>query len=340
MGRGIFKKIMNLFLVTVMTLTLIACTSQDQKISGKIELTDQAGRQITLEEAADEIVSCYYITTYACLSLGLGDQIVGLEKKANTRPIYKMAQPSLLDLPQVGSLKELNVEAIAKIEPDLVIMPMKLKDNVKALEDLGITVMVVNPETHDQLIEMITLIGKATGKSEQAQQLTDYYKAKETQMAERSSDTKLNVYMGSNSSYLETAPGSMYQSQLIETAGGVNVAKDLQGDYWTPVSYESLLAMNPDIFIIPVGASYSVDDVMNDKQLSSLKAVQNQAVYQMPQGFEEWDSPVPSGILGTLWLSSILYSENYSFDTFVKDVADFYKTFYGFDIDQTLITRS
>ena len=44
-----------------------------------ISLTDQAGRQLTLDEPAQILVSCYYITTYGTLALGLGDQVVGLE---------------------------------------------------------------------------------------------------------------------------------------------------------------------------------------------------------------------------------------------------------------------
>ena len=97
--------------------------------------------------------------------------------------------------------------------------------------------------------------------------------------------------------------------------------------------------MNPDIFVIPAAASYDVDDILNDKQLSSLNAVVNKNVYKMPSGIEEWDSPVPSGILGTMWLASILHSDEYPFETFVGDVQDFYKTFYGFEIDTKLITK-
>lgn len=333
------KKIFSVFLVLTLAFSLMGCRQNEGQKSSAIELTDQAGRKVVLEEPADEIVSCYYISTYACLSLGLGDNIVGLEKKADARAIYHMAQPSLLELPQVGTLKELNVEAVAKIEPDLVIMPVKLQDNLDALEKLGINVLVVNPETHDDLLKMIELIGQATAKQEQAEKLVDYYETKEAEIEKLNHDETVTVYMGSNSSYLETAPGTMYQSQLIETAGGTNVAKDLPGDYWSAVSYESLLEMNPDIFVIPAAASYDVDDILNDKQLSSLNAVVNKNVYKMPSGIEEWDSPVPSGILGTMWLASILHSDEYPFETFVEDVQDFYKTFYGFEIDTKLITK-
>lgn len=334
------RKILTLTLSIILAFTLVACTSNKHTIKKetKITLIDQAGREISLDKPATKIVSSYYITTYACLSLQLGNQIVGLEQKADTRSIYKMARPELLKLPQVGSMKGLNLEAIAKLEPDLVLLPMKLKDNIDALTDLGISVLVVNPESHEQLVEMLKLIAKATGKEDQAKELTDYYE-KQINKIKNYNTAKQTVYMGSNSSYLETAPASMYQSKLIETAGGVNVAKNIDGDYWTAISYETLLQLNPEIIVIPSGAAYSVQDILDDAQLASLTAVKNKAVYQMPKGIEEWDSPVPSGILGTMWLTSILHENDYPFNDFIKDVSSFYKRFYGFDIDQSLIIK-
>ncbi|WP_028043494.1 ABC transporter substrate-binding protein [Candidatus Stoquefichus massiliensis] len=333
------RKILSLFVVVTMMFSLIACTPKTSTQSTQIELTDQAKRLVTLKQPAQKIVSCYYITTYATLSLGISDRLVGIEKKAESRPIYQMANQKLLNLKQVGSLKELNIEAIAELKPDLVLMPLKLKEKAQILTDLGIPVLVVNPETHEQLVEMLSLIGKACGVEDKAKQLSEYYQTQIDKMSKVKTNSFKTIYMGANSSYLETAPASMYQSTLIEMAGGMNVAKDLKGDYWTKVSYETLLKMNPDMFIIPTGASYTIQDIFNDPQLKTLKAVQTQSVYQMPQGIEEWDSPIPSGILGTMWLHSLLYPENYSFDTFEKDVKDFYQTFYGFDIDQSLMTK-
>lgn len=338
----LIKKFLGVFVCLTMIIALSACSSNSESSKTKdtkITLTDQADRKITLDQPAKKIVSTYYITTYACLALQIGDQIVGLEQKANTRPIYSMAKPELLNLPQVGSMKGLDIEAIAKLEPDLVILPMKLKDNVDALTDLGIQVLIVNPESHDLLVEMLDLIAQATGSEKQAQALTDYYDKQIKKITEFDNSKKQAVYIGSNSSYLETAPGSMYQSKLIETAGGINVAKNLEGDYWTGISYETLLKLNPEIIIIPAGATYGVQDIIGDSQLISLDAVKNNAVYQMPKSIEEWDSPVPSGILGTMWLTSVLHEEDYPFEQFVKDAVTFYKSFYGFDLDQSLITK-
>ena len=305
-----------------------------------IPLTDQAGRTVTLEQPAESIVSCYYISTYATIALGLKDKIVGLENKADTRALYALAAPELPELTQVGTLKELNVEAVAALEPDLVIMPQKLIDNAQTLEDLGITVMIVNPETQEGLETMLTLIGEACGASDQAQALIDYNHTQLERAAEMTADLeKPSVCLLGNSSYLSVAPAAMYQNDLIEQAGGVNAAASIEEDYWADVSYETLLALAPEVLVIPSAASYTAEDVMNDPQLADLPAVQNGAVYTMPQGLDEWDSPTPSGILGVLWLTSVLHPEAYPFEEFTADAQAFYQTFYGFTPDSSLITK-
>ncbi len=305
-----------------------------------ITLTDQAGRTVTLAKPAQTIVSCYYITTYACMALGIADRIVGLEKKADSRPIYHMAAPQLLQLPNVGSLKEFNVEAAASLKPELVIMPMKLQQHADTLSNLGIAVLVVDPETQEGLETMLTLIAKACGVEEKADSLLNYYETQLTRVAELTKGaTKPTVYLGSNSSYLETAPGPMYQSNIIDLAGGVNVAGMLETSYWTEVSYETILTWNPDVIIVPCGASYSVEDIMNDANLANTNAVKNHAVYQMPKNIEEWDSPVPSGILGILWMTSVLHEAAYPYATFQADVVSYYQTYYGFTIDTNIITK-
>ena len=197
---------------------------------GQIVLTDQAGREVVLEGPAQSIVSCYYISTYAAIALGAEDRVVGLEKKADTRPIYQMAAPELLEKPQVGTMKELDVEATAALEPELVIMPQALADYADTLTQLGIPVLVVNPESHEALVEMLQLMGTALGLEDRAEALTSYYQEQLDRMAELTRDTEASVvYMGSNSSFLATAPASMYQSTLIRQAGGVNAASSPPG---------------------------------------------------------------------------------------------------------------
>ena len=71
---------------------------------------------------------------------------------------------------------------------------------------------------------------------------------------------------------------------------------------------------------------------MRDIPFADVTAVKNGAVYQMPVGFEAWDSPVPSGILGTLWMLHTLHPELYTAEQFAADADEFYSTFYGFHV--------
>lgn len=315
-------------------------TTETAAPDAALTLTDQAGRTVTLDAPAESVVSCYYITTYAVLALGQKDKIVGLENKADTRALYALAAPELPGLPQVGTLKELNVEAVAALAPDLVVMPKKLLDNAQTLEDLGIPVLVVDPETQQGLETMLTLLGQALGAEAQANTLLAYSRGQLARAAELTHDlARPDVCLLGNGSYLTVAPAGMYQNDLIEQAGGVNAAAGIDDDYWAEISYETLLALDPDVLVIPSGASYTADDIRADAQLAALTAVQNGAVYTMPQALDEWDSPTPSGVLGVLWLTSVLHPDAYPFETFTADAQEFYQEFYGFTPDASLITQ-
>ena len=93
-----------------------------------VTVTDQAGRSVTIESEPQRIVSGYYISTSLLIALGKTDKLVGIEAKADTRPIYSLSAPQLLELPNVGSAKEFDLEGCAALEPDLVILPLKLQD--------------------------------------------------------------------------------------------------------------------------------------------------------------------------------------------------------------------
>ncbi len=332
------KKFITAILLSALVLQMTACGQNDEP-TGPITITDQAGRTVNLEEGpAQTVVSCYYVSSYAMMALGLSDRMVGIENKADTRPIYQLSAPAFLDLPAVGTMKESNVELIASLDPDLVIMPMKLQEAAQTLTDLGLDVMLVSPESHEGLTEMLTLIGMACGVGDRAEELTGYYDEKIDEIAKKIEGTdKPQVYMGGNSSYLTTAPGDMYQSSLMDLAGGDNVAAALEGDHWTEVSYETVLAWDPEVIIVPAGAEYTAADVLADEQLAGTKAVKNDAVYAMPGSLEEWDSPIPSGILGTMWLASVLHPEQYDKDTFITEATAFYETFYGFTPSSDLL---
>ncbi len=341
------KKTIASLLALSMIFTLGACTqantseNQDEEastVSAEITINDAAGRSVTLESDVETIVSTYYISTYAMIALGVEDRIIGLESKADTREIYNLAAPELTTLPQVGSMKQFNVEAVAELEPELVILPIMLMEHVETLEQLGLSVLVVNPETEEGLNQMLTLIALVTGEFESDLMLKKFYDEKYTSLESALENVeKPTVYMASNSSFLQAATTLMYQNDVINKAGGTNAVTDDENTYWVEVSYEALLEINPDYIIIPPMATYTAEDIYNDATIKDLKAVQNKTIYQMPKGLEEWDSPIPSSVLGVLWLASKLHPEHYTYEQFESSAIEFYSEFYDLEIDTTLL---
>lgn len=347
------NKWLAMLLAVVMVLSFAACGKEPAPapqpepttdVTYPVTVKDMAGREVTLEKQPDRIVSGYYISSSACIALGLTDKMVGIEDKSAKRPIYKLAAPALIDLPNVGSAKAFDLEACIATEPDLVILPMKQKDTAQTLQEMGIATLLVLPESHDQLIEMFTLIGTATNTVKQAEKLISYYNTKVSAVTELTrdipDDEKPVVYLGSTGDILRTAPREMYQASLITTAGGKNAGDVLEGSSWTDIDNETFLTMNPDIIVIPTdnfavsSPDYTAEDVMNNPTFSDVTAVKNSAVYQMPVGYEAWDSPVPSGILGTLWMLKTLHPELYPAEQFAADVNEFYTVFYGFSVNE------
>lgn len=295
-----------------------------------VTVTDQAGREVTIEKEPSSIVSGYYISSSLLIALGLKDKVVGIEAKADKRPIYKLAAPELTELPNVGTAKEFNLETCAALSPDLVILPMKLKDAAQSLTDLGITVLLVNPESQDLLTEMINTIATATNTNSEAAKLLAYIDSQKAILTSALSGVEPeSVYLAGNSSFLYTAGPSMYQSSIIELAGGKNAADSITDSYWAEISYEQLLAWDPSYIIIASDAEYTVDDVMNDPNLAECTAVKNSHVYAIPGDVEALDSPVPAGILASVWLAGILHPDQVSTDTYTTEMTNYYETFYG-----------
>ena len=57
-------------------------------------------------------------------------------------------------------------------------------------------------------------------------------------------------------------------------------------------------------------------------------------MYVFPSKIEPWDYPTPSSALGMLWTVNNLYPEVYSSKDYEKAAKDFYKKFYGIEVNK------
>lgn len=330
------KKFISLVLTLCLIFSAMGCNlnGTGEQIAEKngiypFGITDQAGREVIIEKKPEKIVSGYYISTSALIALRLEDKIVGVEAKADKRPIYKLSAPEIIELPSVGTAKEFDIEGCVALEPDLVILPLKLKNAAESLEDLGITVLLVDPENQTKLEDMINIISDVTETKDSAQKLISFISDQKDLLSNIKGE-KPRVYLAGNSSFLSTCGKEMYQSDMIALAGGKNVSDEIDDTYWVDISYEQFLLWDPDYIILASDALYSVEDILNDKTLSDCRAVKNGKVFKMPGNIEAWDSPLPAGILGSVWLASVLHGDEMPEDKSEKIIKSFYEEFYGF----------
>ena len=304
----------------------------------EITVTDAAGRRVVLPEKAERIVSCYYISTSALLALGCQENLVGIEKKGETRLLYKLAAPDLLKLPAVGSGKEVNLETLLALNPDVVVLPLKLQDTAERLEEFGIPAVLVYPEDQEGLEDCIHLLGTITGREEDAENLLSRCEALREKLRSVQTDhEKVTVYMASENDPLITYPAGLYQDTLISQAGGENVAGVLTGTAKVTVDAEQLLLWNPEVIVIVSGAGYGAEAFTENEQFAALRAVQAGQVYVMPAGMESWDYPTPSSVLGAAFLCYCLHPERYTAQMLLEEAQSFYRDVYGVETDkQTL----
>ena len=333
-----FKKIISLFILGILMSTfVVGCGSNNvESKDNKVTVVDQLGREVESDGTPEKIISSYYISTSLLINLGVQDKLVGIEAKAKTREMYKKVAKELIDLPAVGTSKEINIEECANLNPDLVIIPTRLKEFIPKFEELKIPVIAIEPETLDQFKETVKLIGKAVGKEEKANKLVNYYDDTISKVKELNKNLteKQNVYLAGSDSVLKTCTSKMYQNYMFEVCGGENVTKELTDGYWTTISVEELVKKNPDVIYMVGYASYSKDDILKDERLKGINAIKNNKVYVFPSTLEAWDYPTPSSMLGILWLENNLHPDLYSKEDYIKDAKDFYKEFYDIEVSE------
>ena len=152
------------------------------------------------------------------------------------------------------------------------------------------------PETRDDMLDAVLLVGDIVGSKDQADKVVAEFEKLEQLVTDRLADVanedRALVYMTGNDT-LSIQTGDMYQDYLISVAGGIKPGADLMGSSAT-VSPEQITAWNPDYIFIVSGNADTTEDVLANPQLAQVKAVTEGNVFKMPSATQgSWDFPEP-----------------------------------------------
>lgn len=345
------KKIVSIFMIICMlAVSLSACGGRQEQpessepagtiveeTEGNITVVDQAGRVVTVPKDYDSIALCYRVVIRFLLSLDQGDKITGIGK---SEEFLEVLEPGLKDCVDVGK-GVADIEALAQLKPDIFFHKSHDVETLEAVEALGIPSVGIDVETPEAMIVALDLLGKVCGQEEKAQQLIEYYDKKLADAEKKTSSIdkkKTAVIMGS--SLGKVADASMLQGEMIERAGGLNVAAEINStELWPTAGTEQIFAWNPEYIFITGSESavYTAEDLYNDPAWSEMKAVKNNNVYVMPAAMDSWEFPGVVSTLGIDYMMHIMYPELMPDDELVKRVDDFYQLSYGRTFDRSYL---
>lgn len=205
--------------------------------------TDKFGNQVTIEEEPQTLVSFAPEITETIFAMGIGQKLIG-------RSTYCDYPAEAADVADLGTLFDLNVEAIIEKEPDLVFLSsMVSEEQYKTLVDSGLTVFAVDYD--DKLVstmDQIKLIGDALNRIDQANAINGRIQdAMDDLTAKQADREEVSMYfVVSAGEYTSTATGDTFMHDIIQTVGAKNVAAD--GTFWM-YTVEQLVEDDPDVMI-------------------------------------------------------------------------------------------
>jgi len=245
--------------------------------------------------APHRIVSTAPSITEILFALGAGDEVVGDTTYCNFPEAAKTKT-------KIGGFTTPNIELILALNPDLVFTVGQSPNLAPALrQSRRAEVVTVHPDSVSGIFQSIQTIADKIGKTERGKVLIQSIDKEIHESAPQNSrTTKPKVLFvvgrtpGSVTDLVVVGRGG-YLTELIELAGGVNVAADAVVEY-PRFSFEEVIHRDPDI-IIDMGHGEMVTESQKRavKQLWQkypfLRAVQHDAVF--PVSAEYFVTPGP-----------------------------------------------
>ena len=269
-----------LAIALVLALAVPAC-SPGEPAGGFV--VDDLGRLVVIEGIPQRIVSLAPANTEILFALGLGEKVVGVTEFCNH-------PPEALDKEKVGGYYPPDIEKIIALGPDLILATdIHRHEVIPALEEKGLTVFALAPQTLDEVLESIQKAGTVTGKEEEALELVSEMESKIEEIEERTSDLeeRPRVFYITWHDPLWTVGRQTWIDDLITIAGGANIfSQYFQSG--AMVELEWVISLNPEVII---ASQWSFEWANNATELELTDARQNDRVYQSEDDLVQRSGP-------------------------------------------------
>ncbi|HFI0304406.1 TPA: siderophore ABC transporter substrate-binding protein, partial [Streptococcus suis] len=275
------KRITLAFLALFSIIALAACSSAEQ-VSTSQDITIQTSTgETTVPSNPQKIVVLDYGVADSLRALGKEDTIVGMPK--DSLPTYLKDLKDKKEITNVGNLREVNLETVAELEPDLIILSSRTQDQQAEFEKIA-PAIYFETSTSDYLnsvktnaTELAKLFGDEVVKEAESK-LADIDTLVQTAQ-DKNKDTQLTTLtvLLNEGSMAGIAPDGRY-SFIYKTLGfqptDLKLEENTQGNqgrsHGSSLSLESVSQINPDIiFVVDRTLAIGGDDTQNSDILNN-----------------------------------------------------------------------
>lgn len=336
---------------TAKTTASASASASASAIPAEVTITDHADRTVTVPTDPKKvaILDIYPLPSLLTVYLNSADSIVAMEPvsmNAAKAGILSQLYPDILNVnTDIMNGDDVNMEALAALQPDVVFYNAAKKDEAQQLEDAGLTAVGISAtkfnydaiKTYQEWMSLLDQIypdyaGKrGTQAGDYASQVYNEIQDKVKDVTDKQKVLFLYQY---DDTAMVTSSSKFFGQWWCDAVGATNVAQDVPADNMNAkITMEQVYEWNPDVIIITNFTKTTPDDLYNNAigsdDWSSVKAVQDKRVYKMPLGVYRTYTPGIDTPLTLEWLAQAVYPDLFSDVDVASDVKDYYNKLFG-----------
>lgn len=201
---------------------------------------DQLNREINLRVTPKRIISVVPSQTELLFDLGLDEEIIGITKFC-IHPADKFKTK-----PKIGGTKQLNIQRIKELAPDLIIANKEENERSQIEELMNVfPVWISDIKNLDEALDMIVKVGEITGKSEKAQLIAQQIQTNFNALHLAPSTKRVAYFIWKNP-YM-AAGGDTFINHMLERCGSTNVFAQ---NRYPEITERQLIEANPDLVFL------------------------------------------------------------------------------------------
>ena len=297
-------------------------------------ITDMKGIKVSVPEKVEKIAALWNANNEIILALGGMDKVVATTDLIKTNKWFEHVYPKLKNLPAALNGKDLQIEELVKLAPDVIIVFNKNYQDELIKNGFSAVNLIFRdyPDMEKSIYATAEVIGtddarkKAEKLANKIHDNSEFVTARTKSIPDAKRPKVLHLLGGAN---LLKVDGT--NTTCIKLGGGVNAIQTECS--MIEVSAEEIINANPDIIIVGGNdTDAQIKKIKEHPAFSGSNAVKNGKVYGKPKGVFSWDRYGAENVLQILWAAKTIQPDLFKDVDMKVKTKEFYKEFLNHDL--------